>query len=67
MNTEIKERKRKRMIDYLFMDAETEECFIVQEYTLEAATEIAQTFYDDPIFLRELTEDEAEDLGFDTF
>ena len=55
------------MIDYLFMDAETEECFIVQEYTLEAAIEIAQTFYDDPIFLRELTEDEAEDLGFDTF
>ena len=55
------------MVDYLFMDAETEECFIVQEYILEAAIEIAEAFYDDPIFLRELSEDEAEDLGYDTY
>ena len=55
------------MIDFLFMESETEELFIVQESNLEAAMETAREYFDEPIFIRELTEEEAEDLGYDTY
>lgn len=55
------------MIDFLFMESETEELFIVQESSLEAAMETAREYFDEPIFIRELTEEEAEDLGYDTY
>ena len=55
------------MIDFLFMDDETEEFFIVQERDLDTAFEIASEKFENFSFIRELTEQEAEDLGYDTF
>ena len=55
------------MIDFLFMDEETEELFIVQAQTAAEARVTAELYFDSAIYLRKLTEQEAEDLGYDTF
>ena len=52
---------------YLFEDQETGEQFIVGAKKSSAALEIAQAYFDKPIYLGKLTEDEAEASGLDEY
>jgi hypothetical protein len=64
--------------EFLFEDGETGEPFIVDvlikteknktEKQIQAeAQEIAEEYFEEPTLIRELTEDEAERLGYDTY
>ena len=55
------------MKHYLFEDWVTGEEFIVGEDTLSEATETAKEYFEDPRYLCELDEDEAEASGLDEY
>jgi hypothetical protein len=55
------------MKHYLFTDKVTGEDFIVGEYCIEMAYLEAKLYFDDPLFICELTEDEAEASGLDEY
>ena len=55
------------MKHYLVVDVHSNELFIVGEYDLEAAINEARKYFDDPQFIEELTEEEAENSGLDEF
>jgi hypothetical protein len=55
------------MRHFLFFDDETGEQFIVGENTQTAAVETAREFFDNPIYLDELSEFEAESSGLDEY
>ena len=55
------------MRHYLFVDVHSGENFIVGEYDLRAAISEAQRYFDDPQFIEELIEEEAENSGLDEF
>lgn len=55
------------MRHYLFVDDVTGEDFIVGEYELEAAYIIARYEFERPVYICELTEDEAEASGLDEY
>lgn len=55
------------MKHYLFTDDVTGEDFIVGEYDFEAAYRIARYEFERPIFICELTEEEAEASGLDEY
>lgn len=59
---------KREMLNYKFEDVETGEIFFVQQYSLEEAIEDAKKWFKEPVFLREIYEDEeAEMLGYDTY
>ena len=63
-----KERKEnKEMKNFYFVDDETGEDFIVVADTLRDAIHIASTYFEEPQFLREISEYEAEMIGVDTY
>lgn len=53
--------------EYLFTDNDTGEDFLVEETSLNNAWEIANEFFADPSFIAEVTYEEAEAMGFDTY
>ena len=55
------------MKHYLFTDKVTYEDFIVGEYNLDAAYRIARYEFERPVFICELTDDEAENSGLDEY
>lgn len=54
-------------MNYLYYDREEGINFIVEADDLEQADIIACEEFFDPEFIEELTEDEAEMLGYDTY
>ena len=52
---------------YLFTDNDTGEDFFVEETSLENAWEIAKEFFADPSFITEVSYEEAEAMGLDTY
>jgi hypothetical protein len=61
------ERRTKEMKNFYFVDDETGEDFIVVADTLRDAIHIATTYFEEPQFLREISEYEAEMIGVDTY
>lgn len=61
----------KEYIDFLFVDAETSEEFLVEvENTTNAkreAIEIAREVFENPILIRRMSVEEAEQMGIDTY
>lgn len=61
----------KEYIDFLFVDAETSEEFLVEvENTMNArkeAIEIARENFENPILIRRISVEEAEQMGIDTY
>jgi len=61
----------KEYIDFLFVDAETSEEFLVEvENTMNArkeAIEIARENFENPILIRRVSVEEAEQMGIDTY
>lgn len=66
----------KKYIDYLFEDVESGEKFFVEIYKTERMTEgecfgravnIANENFNDPTFIREVSPEEAETYGYDTY
>ena len=55
------------MKNFYFVDNETGEDFIVEDETLEQATYTAKKYFEDPQFVEELTDYEAEMTGVDTY
>lgn len=55
------------MKNFYFVDNETGEDFIVEDETLEQATYTAKKYFEDPQFVEELTDYEAEMSGVDTY
>ena len=55
------------MRHFLFFDDETGEQFIVGENTQTAAAETARESFDNPIYLDELSDFEAEACGLDEY
>ena len=55
------------MKNFYFIDNETGEDFIVEADTLRDAIHIASTYFEEPQFLREISEYEAEMIGVDTY
>lgn len=53
--------------EYLFTDNDTGEDFFVEETSLENAWEIAKEFFADPSFITEVSYEEAEAMGLDTY
>lgn len=52
---------------YLFEDAESGELFLVGAPKSSKALEIAQEYFDDPVFIRKVSEFEAENSGLDEY
>ena len=52
---------------YLFEDAESGELFLVGASKSSKALEIAQEHFDNPVFVRKMTEEEAEASGLDEY
>lgn len=61
----------KEYIDFLFEDTETSEEFLVEvENTMNArkeAIEIAREYFENPILIRRVSVEEAEQMGIDTY
>ena len=61
----------KKYIDFLFEDTETSEEFLVEiENTTNArkeAIEIARENFENPILIRRVSVEEAEQMGIDTY
>ena len=61
----------KEYIDFLFVDTETSEEFLVEvENTMNArkeAIEIARENFENPILIRRVSIEEAEQMGIDTY
>lgn len=61
----------KEYIDFLFVDAETSEEFLVEvENTMNArkeAIEIARENFENPILIRRVSVEQAEQMGIDTY
>lgn len=55
------------MKNFYFVDNETGEDFIVVTDTLRDAIHIASTYFEEPQFLREISDYEAEMIGVDTY
>lgn len=55
------------MKNFYFVDNETGEDFIVEAEILAKAMYIATAYFEDPQFVEELTDYEAEMLGVDTY
>ena len=55
------------MKHFLFYDDETGESFIVGETTKIDAVKTAKDFFEKPIYLREISEFEAEASGLDEY
>lgn len=55
------------MRNYLFQDEETGEKFFVQAENFKEALEIAFDNFDDPTYIDEFTDEEAEWFGYDTY
>ena len=55
------------MKHYLFTDQVTGEDFIVGAYDVHEAFDEALELFDDPLFICELTDDEAENSGLDEY
>lgn len=55
------------MKNFYFVDNETGEDFIVEANTLRDAIHIASTYFEEPQFLREISDYEAEMIGVDTY
>ncbi len=55
------------MMNYLFVDNETGERFFVQADSFKEAEEIAYENFDDPEYIDEFTDAEAEWFGYDTY
>lgn len=55
------------MNHYLFRDKVTGEDFIVGAYYVHEAFDEALEWFDDPLFICELTDDEAENSGLDEY
>ena len=55
------------MKNFYFVDNETGEDFIVVADTLHDAIHIASAYFEEPQFLREISEYEAEMIGVDTY
>ena len=52
---------------FYFIDEATGEEFFVEADTIREAREIAFQNFEDPTFIRIVSYEEAEDLGFDTY
>lgn len=52
---------------YLFRDLETGEEFIVGDFSLEEAEMDALEYFEDPVFICEISEIEAEMSGLDEY
>ena len=61
----------KEYIDFLFVDTETSEEFLVEvENTTNVkreAIEIAREVFENPILIRRMSVEEAEQMGIDTY
>ena len=55
------------MKNFYFVDDATGEDFIVEADTLRDAIHIASAYFEDPQFLREISDYEAEMIGVDTY
>lgn len=55
------------MKNFYFVDNETGEDFIVEANTLRDAIHTASTYFEEPQFLREISDYEAEMIGVDTY
>ena len=55
------------MRHFLFYNKETKEEFLVGEATLQLAKKYAKVYFDCPIFVREVSEREAENSGLDEY
>ena len=52
---------------FYFIDEATGEDFFVEADTIKEARAIANENFEDPTFIRIVSYEEAEDLGFDTY
>lgn len=52
---------------FMFTDAESGEEFFVMDYTLSAARKKAREYFDKPKYIEEVTWEEAEMMGLDTY
>ena len=52
---------------FYFIDEATGEDFFVEADTIKEARAIANENFEDPTFVRRVSYEEAEDLGFDTY
>ena len=66
-NISVIRKENKEMKNFYFVDDETGEDFIVVADTLRDAIHIATTYFEEPQFLREISEYEAEMIGVDTY
>lgn len=66
-NIGVIRKENKEMKNFYFVDDETGEDFIVVADTLRDAIHIATTYFEEPQFLREISEYEAEMIGVDTY
>lgn len=66
-NQGTKTREDNKMMNYLFVDNETGERFFVQANSFKEAEEIAYDNFDDPEYIDEFTDAEAEWFGYDTY
>ena len=66
-NKGTKTRGDNKMKNFLFVDHETGESFFVQADNFKEAEEIAYDNFDDPEYIDEFTDAEAEWFGYDTY
>lgn len=66
-NINVIRKENKEMKNFYFIDNETGEDFIVEADTLRNAIHIASTYFEEPQFLREISDYEAEMIGVDTY
>ena len=55
------------MKTFWFYDTRTFEDFLVEAPMKKDAVAVAKKYFKSPIFINEVTFDEAEELGFDTY
>ena len=66
-NIGVMRKENKTMLNFYFVDDATGEDFIVEADTLRDAIHIASAYFEDPQFLREISDYEAEMIGVDTY
>lgn len=66
-NIGVIRKENKEMKNFYFVDNETGEDFIVVADTKHDAIHIASVYFEEPQFLREISEYEAEMIGVDTY
>lgn len=66
-NISVIRKENKEMKNFYFVDNETGEDFIVVADTKHDAIHIASAYFEEPQFLREISEYEAEMIGVDTY